>query len=303
MPSERTDEALLLGYLLGNLSEEQQIEVEDRAFSDPEYLRALEDAEADLVDSYVRGELTASDRRQFEGRFLTSTQRRNKVAFARALAQVAGEFQPSRPVVRERPSPRRGLLSLFAGFHPAVQFAAGMAVLVIIAGAAWLAVQNSSMRSRMAAMEAQRIELENRQRTLQQQLSQQARVPEPQGTSTTAERPPLIASMVFLSGLPRAESRVQQLALTPGTRLVHMEIQLESRDDFPRFRVEIHTRSGDDVLVLSGLTRRRANGADSVSLDVPAAALSAGEYELALKGLSDSHATDIGYHYFRVQKQ
>jgi len=40
-----------------------------------------------------------------------------------------------------------------------------------------------------------------------------------------------------------------------------------------------------------------------VSFDVPANALSAGEYELALKGLADGQATDIGYYYFRVVKQ
>ena len=38
-------------------------------------------------------------------------------------------------------------------------------------------------------------------------------------------------------------------------------------------------------------------------MDVPASVLGTGEYELALKGLSDGQgAEDIGYYYFSVKK-
>src|SRR6516165_6072717 len=91
MRSERVDEMLLVKYLLGNLTEEEQVQVEDRAFSDPDYLAALEAAEADLIDNYVRGDLSESERRSFERLFLTSSQRRSKVEFARSLASVTAE--------------------------------------------------------------------------------------------------------------------------------------------------------------------------------------------------------------------
>ena len=91
MRSERVDETLLVRYLLGNLTEEEQVQVEDRAFSDPEYLGALEGAEADLIDTYVRGELGQQDRRAFELRFLLSPNRRRKVEFAKAFAAVTAE--------------------------------------------------------------------------------------------------------------------------------------------------------------------------------------------------------------------
>jgi CheY-like chemotaxis protein len=85
--SEHVDEMLLVRYLLGDLTEEEQGQVEDRVFEDSEYLGALEAAEADLIDSYVRGELSRLERR-FECRFLTSPQRQSKVEFARALAML-----------------------------------------------------------------------------------------------------------------------------------------------------------------------------------------------------------------------
>src|SRR5512142_2012774 len=91
MRTERVDEGLLQKYLLGTLSEEEQVKVEDRAFADAGYLGALEAAEADLIDAYVRGELPSRDRRRFEDRFFLSPQRRSKVEFARALARVTAD--------------------------------------------------------------------------------------------------------------------------------------------------------------------------------------------------------------------
>jgi hypothetical protein len=39
-------------------------------------------------------------------------------------------------------------------------------------------------------------------------------------------------------------------------------------------------------------------------VDVPSSALAAGEYELALKGLTPNQPeSDIGYYYFAVRKQ
>ena len=85
-------------------------------------------------------------------------------------------------------------------------------------------------------------------------------------------------------------------------QLAHIEIQLEPRDEYFRYRVELHTGGGDDVLARSNLTRRRTNSGYAVSFDVPSSALPAGNYELALKGV-DGQTTDIGYYYFRVVKQ
>ena len=93
------NEGFIVRYLLGDLSEQEQIEVEDRAFSDPYYLQNILAVEADLIDEYVRGGLLENQRRQFETRFLASSERRQKVEFARALARVAGESVEEREAV------------------------------------------------------------------------------------------------------------------------------------------------------------------------------------------------------------
>jgi anti-sigma factor RsiW len=308
MPAERIDEVLLQKYLLGNLSEQERVRVEDRAFADPAYLGALEAAEADLIDAYVRGELSQADRRQFERLFLTSRQRRNKVEFARALATVAAESKPLQFAVQERQSVWQAFLNLLHASDPALRFAAGMVALAVVAGASWLAVQNIGMRSRVAALEAQGREMRLHEQAVRQQLSEeQARAAnlaaQSQKPSAGNGRPQLLASLVFLPGLSRAGTSVQQLALNSMAQLAHIEIRLEPRDEYPRYRVELHTGGGDDVLARSNLTRRRTSSGYGVSFDIPSSAIPAGDYELALKGVAEGHTTDIGYYYFRVLKQ
>ena len=300
-------DALLVNYLLGNLTEEEQAAVEDRTFVDPDFLVAVEATEADLIDAYVHGDYSPTERRRFEQRFLASPERRKKVAFARDLARVAAETKAAEAALTTRVSRWRWLVAWVREGTPAFQLAAGLAVLICIAGISVLVFQNVAMRARLAALQTQERDLQARAGDLRRQLDdEQAR------TASLAARPaqqpangapaPPIASLVLLSGVSRAESDREQLLLNPSAQIANIEIQLEPRDDYPRFRAELRTSGGEEILIRGNLARRRTAAAYTVSLDVPASALATGRYELALKGVSDDQSVqDIGYYYFTVR--
>jgi hypothetical protein len=300
------DDKLMVQYLLGNLPEEEQVRIEDRAFSDSEYMDALEATEADLIDAYVRDELSQSERRGFERRFLTSPQRCRKVEFARDLARVPG-LKASEAAASERPSGWLSLVSLIRAWNPALQFAAVLAILISVAGAFWLTVQNRAMRSRIAAVEIDRRDLETREEGLRRQLSAE----QERANSLAAElekRPsvsaPAVASLVLLPGLSRSETGPTQLVLNSSAPVAHIEIVLEARDDYPRYSAELRTRSGEDVLIRGNLLRRQTAAGYVVSFDVPTSALGLADYELALKGMArDGRVQDLGYYYFSVQRR
>jgi hypothetical protein len=88
MAADLNNERLIARYLLGDLPEEQQVAIEDRAFADKDYLALVTAVENDLIDDYVNRDLSATERRQFETRFLASSERRKRVEFAKALARV-----------------------------------------------------------------------------------------------------------------------------------------------------------------------------------------------------------------------
>ena len=62
MKSNPDSEDLLVCYLLGALPEEEQVEIEERAFRDQQYLQNIQAVESELIDAYVRGELTLGER-------------------------------------------------------------------------------------------------------------------------------------------------------------------------------------------------------------------------------------------------
>jgi hypothetical protein len=97
---------------------------------------------------------------------------------------------------------------------------------------------------------------------------------------------------------------VRSSAANPSVQIARIEIQLDSRDDYPRFRAELRTRRGDEVLSRGNLVRRKSGPGFAVAVDVPASALAAGDYELALKGIAADHSSqDVGYYYFGVQRR
>src|SRR5215475_7544296 len=138
MEDGSVEETVVVRYLLGDLPEETLVQVEDRAFSDPEYLRLIEAVEADLIDAYVHNQLDAVERRQFENRFFASAERRKKVEFARAWSQVASGAKPapaSAPAsrrLRTRGS-WRDVLSFLGGPMPGFRLAGAAAALVLVA--------------------------------------------------------------------------------------------------------------------------------------------------------------------------
>jgi anti-sigma factor RsiW len=93
MRDDASSETLLVRYLLGDLPEEEQVEIEERAFRHHQYLETIQAVESDLIDEYVRGGLSDRQRRQFEARFFLSAERRRKVGFAEALAIATSEFE------------------------------------------------------------------------------------------------------------------------------------------------------------------------------------------------------------------
>ena len=98
------NEETITRYLLGDLPETKQVEIEDRAFQDKECLASIEAVENDLIDEYARGELSGSARRQFERRFLASDERRQKVEFAKALANVLSDIPDTELTVSVTPA-------------------------------------------------------------------------------------------------------------------------------------------------------------------------------------------------------
>src|SRR5436305_13874038 len=84
MPNEN----LMKRYLLNDLSAEERTRLEDDYFVDAIRFEELVGIENDLIDSYVRGALSDSERWHFEEHYADRPERRARIDFAKALAHA-----------------------------------------------------------------------------------------------------------------------------------------------------------------------------------------------------------------------
>jgi hypothetical protein len=328
MVSDLNNEKLIAQYLLGELPEEEQVEIEDRAFEDKEYLASITAVENDLIDEYVRNELSESERRRFESRFLASAERRKRVAFAKALAGVNSESPvvetARRPVVAPAAVSWRDSLEAFIrGLIPIPRFAMVATMVVLLGGSVSLVTETLRLRSQLNRMQA---ENQSRRDELQRQVESERRRNEELAASLNSEKQqreqtdeslrqlsettetpapkPVIAALTLLPGITRGAGDKPRLVLPENAGLVRLHIGIEPEEPFKAYAVELRTVSGRSVWNRENLIPRDRRGTRAIGLTLPATAVRPGEYELRLKGVGEGGSTeDVGFYYFSVTKR
>jgi hypothetical protein len=327
MSTDINNEELISRYLLGELPEEQQVEIEDRAFSDKDYLASITAVENDLIDEYVSGELSAADRQRFETRFLASAERRKRVEFATALRTVVSESHaPEKKPIHDAQgwSWRDSLYAFISGLNPAARLAFATAAILLIVGAAWLFTETWRLRRQVSqlqaekqsgqslqqALDAERKRSEELNARLNQEKQQREQTDESlrQLTETTEATkpapPPVFASLTLLPGLSRGGGQKPNLDLSNDVRLVRLQIGIDPEEQYKSFAVELRTVAGRGVWNRENLAARTRRGTRAVGLTLPATVLKSGEYELRLRGLTEGGGSeDVGFYYFNVRKK
>src|SRR5437899_1308293 len=87
MINETEQKRFMVQYLLGEVSAEECARFEDQYQADDELFQQLAAVENDIIDAYVRGKLSGSEREQFERHFLTNPERAANIKLARSLMQ------------------------------------------------------------------------------------------------------------------------------------------------------------------------------------------------------------------------
>lgn len=173
----------LTRYLLGELSEEERIEVEDRYLSDGEFFDELAVAEDELIDDFVRAKLSRNERKLFEQNFLSSESRRQRVKSARALMKFADTHAAA-----ARPSFWQRLRSVFSLDSPAMGLALVTGFMVLIVGGPLVVIQMSKLRSDLKGLQSEQLAQNHRTEEFKQALAQQKQQNEALNESLDRER-------------------------------------------------------------------------------------------------------------------
>jgi hypothetical protein len=136
----------IVAYLLGELPDEESERFDEECFAGEDWPEEVRAAEHDLVDAYLRYELTPEQRQHFEQNYLTTEKRMKRVATAAALlghVETLGEEKTS----EQKQSGPTWINSFIAVWHRqswALRAGLAVGVVAVVVGAVWLARSRSS---------------------------------------------------------------------------------------------------------------------------------------------------------------
>lgn len=288
------DDRELVDYLLQLLPADDIDRLDEASMADDEVAERLRIVEHDLVDAYVRGELTGRQLARFESHYLATPRRREEVAFARRLARAVDRAAAATAApVRARARPW-----LVWGLAAAVVFLA--------AASTGLTIQMLRLGRGLASAEHDHAALEGRARDLDQKLAE-ARAANAASASEIDRLRDAAGSALTNAGalalvlLPqtRAIGPVPTAAL-PGGGPVTFELRLES-NDFPRYQAALRDPALNRIVWRSAwIEARTSDGRPSIVVSVPASIMKPQHYALELTGRGQDAGDVIASYVFEA---
>jgi hypothetical protein len=333
MKSETVDRRKLTAYLLGTLPEAEQDAIAEAHLTDAGVFEQLLEVENDLIDDYVRGRLTAVERRQFEGYLNSLPDGWHKVAVARALIEVVAEESATTAPPADEPADGKWSLRAWLKSRALVP-ATAVALLLCGAGLIYLLRGNRELRqaNQQLSQANEQLRAESGQRAAQdEQLRREAqemarrlaaeqqraaaseselererrRAKQLRASAGTGSAPlPLITWPLAANTLRDPAAAPGEVKLKAGARTVALTIPVTRAERYVGYEVVLQTRDGRERLWQERLPRtpppRRGS---EIVLHRPAGQFTAGSYKLTLtlKRADGTHTTHD--YYFTVVGQ
>jgi len=284
----------------------------------------FEIAEEELLDAYVRGELSLDERRLIEKGLRSSPELVECLHFARLLADAAdrsaaAEAVPDRPLDPLPPARKTWLFGLTWGLGPAFKLAFAACALIVLIGtaglfASWIKLRRESrqLAEQQAALERQKLELQKTaseqqlaadqlraqlREAQQQRESDQQRIAELIGAQN--QKPTGSAGLATLLLFPasRSSGKDKELKLSTETSKIRLQLAIDSID-YRSFLIEI--RNAQERVILQPKASAPRSGR-IVSTTIDKKLLPTGTYSVQLSGISPDGATElVGNYNFRI---
>ena len=295
-------------------------------------------AEEELIDAYLRNELSADERKLFANALHGSSELRERLHFASLLlkevsstpqpqtlvSQIDHSSHPSEVAFRSLRKWRHFFGPSFMP-KPAFRLALAACVVLILLGGAALLAGWMNLRRESQRLAAERTTLEQQQQALEKSAAEQQsrsaqltaeilterqqleddrkrlelRRVQIAGEQTSSRTSVATLAHLFLPpGLTRGAGPPKELRIQPGVAKIKLELGLEAVD-YARYQALIKTARNVELYQQRNLKPTRSSKA--VALKVSASSLPAGDYTVYLSGTTSSGATEVvGEYSFRV---
>lgn len=282
---------LMIRYLLGSATEDEQLQIEERFFQDDDAYLELQALEDELRYEYAQGGLSSEQRKQFEARFLKTPDDRKKVELAGSVLGKLNQVRAETPApVETRQAKPSWFASLFTS--PRFSFAASAAALLIVAAGSWFAVDSMRLRQEVASLEQRQKQIAS---DAQQQVAQARQELDKERARSKEQAPktsPANFGFLLAPGLVRSTDGIKRLAIPRGAQEVQLQFDVKVKGDFASYRAELQDLDG---------TTLWSGKVSQPSVSIPSRILPPGDYVVMLKGITASgESRDAGEFYFQV---
>jgi hypothetical protein len=318
---QKVDNEVLHQYLLGELSKEERLQLEETYFADDDFFEQLLIAEDELITAYVHGDLSKSEMGRFETNFLASLEQREKVEFTKVLIK----YFPASSVVKPptiHPEPvswRHSFTAFFRSQSLALRYSFVVGLFVFVCSGLWLLLETRQLRAQLEQTQMERAALEQQEQKLQKQTADQRirndrlveGLQKEQGRSDLLEQElaglksrPHITSFVLTSSLIRGDKGQKKLVIEPETELLQLRLNMENDPGYKSYRAVLQTVEGDEIWKEDRLKIRSSNFGKVAVMSLSPGLLTTGDYIVTLFGITqEGNSDDICDYYFRVVKK
>lgn len=302
MKTETSDRNLK--FLLGKLSEEENLKIEQSFFDDKKMFEDILIAENDLIDAYVAGNLSAQDRIRFENRLLLNPKQQQRVRFAKTLVNyVSSRTLPLENSVSPAKPSWTSVISRIISNKPMLSLAFAATAFIFFAGVIWLTLDKQSssigqpdevsvLQNPQAAQANENSrKIDDRDRAVSKSKSENASVQRDAAERKTRQTKPQLAqkketptvfSFVLSPVLTRDGGSSQKVAVPANADVVKFELKVE-QSDFSAYHAALETVEGNQVWKSYKIKPQK--GKNVINVSIPAKLLKRADYILALKGV------------------
>jgi hypothetical protein len=291
----------LTRYLLGEMSAEEQMQIELSYFADPQLFAELCAWRNQLIDSYVSGALSSSMRERFEAGIEKSWAMNERIRFAEALQETI----KSRAVTEAAAQNQSGAWGRFRGFTAKYPYAIVImpAVLLFVLWAGWQLLRPSNQAASVNAPGDLQTEQPN---SIDKAAGAQTQPASETGPALPATGPSTANSVLMLTlsstPLPGANDHSSELAISNDSTIVQLRLIVRPPPHRQYFAA-LKTPGAFEISRNNELPALPNANGTVVDLFVPADRLISGDYIVRLSGVDGGDkVVSAGDYYFRVRK-
>jgi hypothetical protein len=310
----------IVDYLLGTASAELTERFDELSITNDDFAEALAAAEADLVDQYVNGELSAAERASFERHYMRNRSSLSKLSFAEAFRKFGSrQARDGRPAIRndQRSETDGFFISLIRYLRWGFAAAAAALLLFVV----WLYFGanssgdelsrnlNSQIGTPLPANNANAL-VEEKQPEIAQTTNEKPANESTQNNAgltprntkpTPTEQSTIGRVFAFALSAPlRSSNSAPEIALPKETSRVSVRLELET-DEFSTYNVKLIGPSNREMWRANSLSPVNGRSGAAIVANLDGALLRGGVYRFSVAGVrANGELEIIGDYPFRI---